>query len=303
MSDPHEDAIVVRVEVKVPLDLKTLLSQVTEPRGRQHDRSLLTVTLVFQEPPEPGNGHPNGWSRRVRDDGTGQHTGFICAFGTVSDTPQAVVGRVYPGGQTPPTAPPLCDTNLKCAVLSGNTWNFSDPNNNVLPGAAWDTTVTGAANTLAVWVLVGNCFQPFKCPFFGLQSTMTECQASGSGSGSGGVMLAALAAEQLPGTLTATVSDKTGAFADLPGRVALVKEKGRQQWAWRCSRVPGRELVLVQDEEAGLHVYRLKGAAYDPPLVPPQRGSSLSPPHLVFKVRGRATPPEAQGSFTVTITE
>jgi hypothetical protein len=300
MSDPNENAIVVRVEVKVPLDLKTLLSH-TFPE-RRFGRSLLTITLVFQEPPEPGPGHTQGWSRRVRDDGTGHNTGFICAYGTVSDTPQAVVGRVYPGGQTPPTAPPQCDAMVKCAVLSGNNWNFSDQNNNVLPGAAWNTTVTGAANTLAVWVLVENCYQLFTCPFFGLQSTTTECPPV-SGSGSGGGMVALQAEEQLPGTLTATVTDQTGAYADLPGRVVLVKEKGRQQWAWHCSRVPGRELVLVQDEQAGLPVYRLKGAAYDPPLVPPQRGSSLSPPHLVFKVRGHATPPGSQGSFTVTITE
>jgi hypothetical protein len=296
MSDPNENAIVVRVEVKIPLDLKALLAQAAGPQPPRHLRQLfLSVTLTFTEPPEPGDGHPQGWSRRVRDDGTGHHTGFICAFGSVSDTPQAVVGRVYPGAQTPPAVPPIGDPLLQAAVLSGNSWSFA-----ALPGAAWDTTPTGAANTLAVWVLEANCFTLFTCPFFGLQSTLTECQASGgSGSSAGG----AQAEGQLPGTLTATVTYRTGAFADLPERVVLVKEKGRQQWAWRCSRVPGREVVLVQDEHNGLHVYRLKGAAYDPPLVAPARGSSLSPPHLVFEVRGRATPPEARGAFTVTITE
>jgi hypothetical protein len=292
MSDPNENAIIVRVDVKVPLPA------VRELRRRKR---MLAAIISITEPPPPDGAHPQGLRRRVRDDGTGNNTGFICARGTVSGTAQHIVARVFSGGQAPPAVPNPCDPLLRCAVITGTNWDFSHLNNNELPGAAWDNTAGGAPNNLAVWVLSDGCYQLNSRLFCGGQSSTTECQASGSGSGF--FNLAAQAEGQLPETLTATVTHKTGAFAELPERVVLVKEKGRQQWAWRCSRVPGREIVLVQDEQDGLHVYRLKGASYDPPLVRPARGSSLSPPHLRFEVRGRATPPEAQGSFTVTITE
>src|SRR5262249_15237412 len=149
--------------------------------------------------------------------------------GTVTGTPQHIVARVFSGTQTPPAVPNPCDPLLRCAAISGSNWDFSHLNNNELPGAACDTSAAGAPNTLAVWVLADGCYQLNTRPFFGGRSTMTECQATGSGSGSGSGMQVA---EELPGTLTATVTHKTGDFADLPERVVLVKEKGRQQWAW-----------------------------------------------------------------------
>jgi hypothetical protein len=213
------------------------------------------------------------------------------------------MAKVYPPLAQLDEDPPCGDANVRCAMVNAQyCWEFSRANCNELP-----VPLCGSGNTsglpqctLVVWTYYPGAsdYTSNSITFRALCSDHTNCDVSGSG-----IAAPTHRVERsdldLPETLTATLTQRAGEFADLPERVVLKREAGRSQWSWHCSRVAGRDLTLVADDHAGLRVFWLRGASYDPALVPPQPGSSLRPLMLIFAPVARG----GRGSFTVTITE
>ena len=284
MSDTNENAAVVRVEVKVPVPT----AEARMPLQEAHRVTGLRM-VNFDYPKNPA---------LVRDEGMET---YICAKGTASHSGghalRHVVGRVYRSGEIVPNLPDPCgqDRYLRCAVISGSQWEFSHHHNNELPHAVCDPV---ASNTLAVWAYFeGVGYVRATKSFIGQCSDKTDCQASGD----------PIDPDPIPEPLgrlrlTGRIIEKTGDFTKLPDQVTLLKEEGKRVWSWSGGT---REMrFAVEQEGHGPHVrYWLKGAVFDPPVIPPHPHSKYQPLELVFQVKGRTGVAGAEGSFTIIVTE